>query len=138
MADGTERITCKIQVRHRINDQLLRNGSQIDQRMVSFSAIALFQVDTFHRLEDQIFALKIFGQICVQLLLPFFGVDSAFFKPLHQELFLEFRMELQHLGHQIFQIDDLDAVVAQQLRKCIMLFLSNLQERDVVEQQPLH
>ena len=44
-------------------------------------------------------------------------------------------MQGKHLGHQILEIDDLDAVFAQDRGKGVMLALGDLQKGDVVEEQ---
>ena len=44
-------------------------------------------------------------------------------------------VQIEDLSHQILEVDDLDALVAKNLGKRVVLFLSNLEERNVVEEQ---
>ena len=71
------------------------------------------------------------------ILLIALGADAGLFDALLQELLAQVGVGVQNLGHEVFQVHDLHAVVAQSLRESVMLFLGNLQERDVVEQQLL-
>ena len=71
----------------------------------------------------------------VVLILPLLRLDVALGQPLIQKRLDQARVQPQHIGHEILQIDDLHAVVAQDLRKCVMLLLRYLQKRNVIEQQ---
>jgi len=62
-------------------------------------------------------------------------VNVAFHEPLVKEGLHQFRMQLQNFGHQVLQVDNLDAVVVQNLCECIVFLLRDLQVRNVVEQK---
>ena len=44
-------------------------------------------------------------------------------------------MQLQDVGHQVLEVNNLGAVVTQDLRKRVMLLLSNFQEGNIIKQQ---
>ena len=63
------------------------------------------------------------------------GADTGLFDPLLEELLAQFGFLIEDLGHELLEVHDLHAVVAQNLRESVVLLLSDLQKRDVVEQQ---
>ena len=96
----------------------------------------LGEVDTLHALQNQVdVGLVVVVQIIEENLLITLGTDTGLFDELLQELLTQSRIGIEHLGHEVLQIHDLHAVVAKSLSKSIMLSLSDLQKRDVVEQQ---
>ena len=44
---------------------------------------------------------------------------------------------VEHLGDEVLEVEDLHALVPQDLGEGVVLLLRDLQERDVVEQEPL-
>ena len=124
----------EIEVRHRADDEVVGLGGHVLQG-IGRQMGQLAQRDALHGLFHQGLALKVRAQVFDQLVLPAPGDDVALGQPLAEEGLGQLGMQGEHLGHQILQIDDLDAVVAQDLRKGVVLLLRDLQKGDVVEQQ---
>ena len=129
-----ERVAGEVQVGHGIDDQVVGGGDQVLQG-VSGSAAHLFQGDAFHGLLDQGLALEVVDQVVIQLILPTLGLDVAFEQPLIQEGLDQFGVQVQHVGHQVFQIDHFGAVVPQDLGESVVLLLSNFQEGNVIKKK---
>ena len=96
----------------------------------------LGEVDALHRLHDQV---EVIGVVLLHIveddLLVAVGADTGLFDPLLEELLAQFGFLIEDLGHELLEVHDLHAVVAQNLRESVVLLLSDLQKRDVVEQQ---
>ena len=63
------------------------------------------------------------------------GLDVALGEPLIKEGLRLLGMELEDFRHQVFEIHDLGAVAAQDLREGIVLLLGDLEERDIVKEK---
>ena len=134
-AHGSEGIAGEVQVGHGIHDQVISGGDHILQGVSGNLVAHLLQGDAFHGLLDQGLALEVAAQVVVQLVLPFLGLDVALRQPLIQEGLDQFGMQLQDVGHQVLEVNNLGAVVTQDLRKRVMLLLSNFQEGNIIKQQ---
>ena len=124
----------KVQVRHRPDDEIVGRSGHVLQG-IGRQMGQLAQRDALHGLFHQGLALVVGAQIIDQLLLPAPGDHIALGQPLDQKGLGQFGVQTQHLGHQVFQIDDLNAVVAQDPGKGVVLLLRDFQIRNVVEQQ---
>ena len=133
-ADRRERVAGEVEVGHRVDDQIVRRGDEILQR-IRRSTAHLLERDALHGLFHERLALEVLNQIVVVLILPLLRFDVALGQPLIQKRLDKARMQPQHVGHEVLQINDLDAVVTQDLRKRVMLLLCDLQEGNVVKQQ---
>ena len=133
-ADGRERVAGEVEVGHRIDDQIIRRSDQILQG-ISGSAAHFLERDAFHRLFDERLAFKIADEVLIELVLPAAGLDVALGEPLIKEGLRLLGMELENFRHQVFEIHDLGAVAAQDLREGIMLLLGDLEERDIVKEK---
>ena len=135
VADGRERIAGEVQVRHGGDDHLGGLADEIDQG-VRLVGVKLGEVDALHRLHDQV---EVIGVVLLHIveddLLVAVGADTGLFDPLLEELLAQFGFLIEDLGHELLEVHDLHAVVAQNLRESVVLLLSDLQKRDVVEQQ---
>ena len=135
VADGRERIAGEVQVRHGSDDHLGGLADEIDQG-VRLVGVKLGEVDALHRLHDQV---EVIGVVLLHIveddLLVAVGADTGLFDPLLEELLAQFGFLIEDFGHELLEVHDLHAVVAQNLRESVVLLLSDLQKRDVVEQQ---
>ena len=133
-ADGRERVAGEVEVGHRIDDQIIRRSDQILQG-ISGSAAHFLERDAFHRLFDERLAFEIADEVLIELVLPAAGLDVALGEPLIKEGLRLLGMEFEDFRHQVFEIHDLGAVAAQDLREGIMLLLGDLEERDIVKEK---
>ena len=104
---------------------LERLGGKMAQELLSGSLLG----------KHPVVELEVAAQVVVQLVLPFLGLDVALRQPLIQEGLDQFGMQLQDVGHQVLEVNNLGAVVTQDLRKRVMLLLSNFQEGNIIKQQ---
>ena len=137
VADHVERIAGEVQVRHRGAHELRAVGHHVHEQ-VGVLLRQLLQVDTGHGLHDHVLGA---GVLAIDVVLDDLGVqvgaDARLVDPLVEELLAQGRVGVQGLGPKVLQIDDLHALLAQNAREGVVLGLSDLQERDVVEQQLL-
>ena len=135
VADHGEVVAREVQVRHGGDDHLGGLGHQVHQR-VGLVGVELGEVDALHRLQHEVLVL---GIVVVQVveddLLVAVGADAGLLDELLQERLAHIGVLVEHLGHEVLEVHDLHAVVAQSLGERVMLLLGDLQERDVVEQQ---
>ena len=134
-AHGSKGIAGEVQVGHGIDDQVISGGNHILQGVCGNLVAHLLQGDAFHGLFDQGLALEVAAQIVVQLVLPLLGLDVALRQPLIQEGLDQLGMQLQDVGHQVLKVNNLGAVVTQDLRERVMLLLGNFQEGNIIKQQ---
>ena len=139
-ADDRERVAGEVQVGHRVDEQVAL-GLGVYQRVEGNGAherkLDLGLGDAGHRLLDE---LEIVGD-GVQLLTdggrgdP--ALDAGLGEPLIEELLAGLRNGVERLGYELLEIQDLDALLAQDLGEAIVLLLSHLEEGNVVEQKTL-
>ena len=98
----------------------------------------LGQVDALHRLQDEVLRIGVvLLHIVEDDLLVALGADARLLDPLLEELLAQLGVAFKHLGHEVFQVEHLHAVVAKGLGEGVVLLLGHLQKRDVVEQKLL-
>ncbi len=131
---GREGIPGEIQVGHGIHHQIVRGRDHVLQGARGDVA-HLPHGDALHGLLHQGLPLEVLQQVVADLILPLLRADVALLHPLVQKGLRHLRVQLQHLGHQVLQIDHLGAVVPQDPGEGVVLLPGHLQERDVVEQQ---
>ena len=96
----------------------------------------LGEVDALHRLQHEVLGVGVvLLHVVEDDLLVAIRADAGLFDPLLEELLAQFGFLIEDLGHELLEVHDLHAVVAQNLRESVVLLLSDLQKRDVVEQQ---
>ena len=135
VADHRERVAREVQVRHGGHHHLGGLGHQVDQG-VGLVGVQLGQVDALHGLQHEVLGVGVvLLHVIKDDLAIALGLDAGLIDPLQQELLAKLRVGGQNLGRQVLQVHNLHAVVAQSLRESVVLFLGNLQKRNVVEQQ---
>ena len=98
----------------------------------------LLQVDAGHGLHDHVLGVRVVAlDIVGDDVVVHVGADAGLVDPLVEELLAQGRIGVQGLGHEVFQVHDLDALLAQNSGEGVVLGLGDLQKRDVVEQQLL-
>ncbi len=105
-----KRISRKVEIRHRINDQTVRRCDHILQRVGRIIGSQFLERDSFHGLENKVLAMEIGNHIIVKFLLPLSGPDIAFLQPLVEKWLYQLRMEFQHFRHEIFEIDNFSSI----------------------------
>ena len=65
------------------------------------------------------------------------ALDAGLGDVLIQELLASIGVKVEDLSNELLEVQDLDALVAKDLRKRVVLLLSDLEERNVVEEQAL-
>ncbi len=125
----------EVQVGHGVDHQVIRRGHQVLEGVGPGGVAHLLQGDALHGLFYQGLALEVGGQVLQAFVLPAPGLDIALEQPLAQEGLHQLGVQAEHVGHQVFQIDHLGAVVAQNLGEGVMLLLGNLEEGDIVKQK---
>ena len=133
-ADGRERVAGEVEVRHRVDDEVVSRGDHILQG-VSGSAAHFLERDALHGLFDKSLALEIADEVIIQLILPAAGLYVALGQPLIYKGLDDLGVELEDLGHEVLKVDDLGAVIAENLSESVMLLLCDLQKRDIIEKK---
>ena len=142
VADAGERVAGEVQVGHRVDDQIALFVAVSADHVVEGDGRSVGQVDfalgdashgLLHELEIVLDGVEILTDDAGHSL----ALDAGLLDVLIEELFASTRMSLESLGDELLEVKNLGALLAQNFSETVVLGLSNLQERHVVEQQTL-
>ena len=137
VSDAGKRISCKVKVRHRRNDEPFRRLGHVGKGPPGYRK-EFRMGDAFHGFPDQFLFVGdgpvVFSQFVFISLRCCTGHGDEF----ADKLFADIRGYGDGFGSQVFKVKHPDAVVSQQLRECVMLRPGLMQERDIVKQQLRH
>ena len=136
-ADASEGVTREVQVGHGLDHKAAVATHLVHQRILDLARIAgqVLQVDAFHRLQYQFLARLDAVQVVIDDVVVFCRTDSGLLDELAQELLPDVGADVQHLCHQVFQIDHLNAIVTQNLGEGVMFLLGYLEIGNIVKKQ---
>ncbi len=140
LADDRERVAGEVEVGHRVDDQVglgLGVDQGVEGRGRREGHVDLGLGHAGHGLLDELEVVLDGVQLLADDLRHVLAADAGLGDVLVGELGAGAGDLVEHLGDEVLEIEDLHALVPQDLGEGVVLLLRDLQERDVVEQESL-
>ncbi len=140
LADDRERVAGEVEVGHRVDDQVglgLGVDQGVEGRGRREGHVDLGLGHAGHGLLDELEVVLDGVQLLADDLRHVLAADAGLGDVLVGELGAGAGDLVEHLGDEVLEVEDLHALVPQDLGEGVVLLLRDLQERDVVEQESL-
>ncbi len=140
-ADDRERVAREVRVGHRVDEEvglaILIGTDELGQGAAGVNGqVDLVLAETGDALVDEGLGVLDGVHVLLDSRAGLLALQAGLVQPLLREL-LAGTCSVEGLGNEVLDVEDLNALLAEQLGELVVLGLSNLQEGDVVEQKAL-